>query len=319
VIVVHLLQATLASVRGEADAARRSGAQALALARTTGAPVPLALSLVSLGNVQLGEGHLVGAQASFDEASGIANLRPYVQARCLQGLAMLALARGEPGVATTLLRQEAALALASGDRQASARATYGLAVAARLESADQRSGALHQRALAAFVEIGDRTGVLDALEAMAGVEASSGRNERAARLFGAAAAGRRRFGIARRAPEAPTYAADLQLLGQHLGSDSMAAAWDQGGRLSVEQAAAHGLRSRGRGQAGSERWPGLTGAESEVAALAAEGLTNAEIAQRLLISARTVSTHLSRVFAKLGLTSRRQLRGFGQQVGADHT
>ena len=52
----------------------------------------------------------------------------------------------------------------------------------------------------------------------------------------------------------------------------------------------------------------LTPQELEVAQLAASGLTNREIAARLYVSPRTVSTHLYRAFPKLGITSRAALR-----------
>ncbi len=54
-------------------------------------------------------------------------------------------------------------------------------------------------------------------------------------------------------------------------------------------------------------WNGLTSAERRVVRLVEEGLTNREIGQRLLLSAETVKSHLSKVFAKLGVSSRRDV------------
>jgi DNA-binding CsgD family transcriptional regulator len=78
----------------------------------------------------------------------------------------------------------------------------------------------------------------------------------------------------------------------------------------VEQA----LRRAGvrRGVAGSRRrpstgWASLTDTEREVVTLAAQGLTNKEIADRLFVSHRTVGSHMSSVFGKIGISSRVEL------------
>jgi DNA-binding NarL/FixJ family response regulator len=51
----------------------------------------------------------------------------------------------------------------------------------------------------------------------------------------------------------------------------------------------------------------LTAQEALIARLAREGLSNPEIGSRLFISARTVQSHLGKVFAKLAISSRGQL------------
>jgi DNA-binding CsgD family transcriptional regulator len=58
---------------------------------------------------------------------------------------------------------------------------------------------------------------------------------------------------------------------------------------------------------GRKRAEGLTAAERRVAALVAEGRTNREVAAALFLGERTVETHLSHVYAKLGVRSRAEL------------
>ena len=63
-----------------------------------------------------------------------------------------------------------------------------------------------------------------------------------------------------------------------------------------------------RGRIGGRiRQHGLTAAERRVAALAAQGQTNREVAAALFLSERTVESHLSHVYAKLGVRSRTEL------------
>ena len=54
-------------------------------------------------------------------------------------------------------------------------------------------------------------------------------------------------------------------------------------------------------------WGSLTPTERDVVRLVREGLGNKDIGARLFISPRTVQTHLTHVYAKLGVTSRVQL------------
>ena len=64
-------------------------------------------------------------------------------------------------------------------------------------------------------------------------------------------------------------------------------------------------------------WAQPTSAEREVARRVAQGLTNPEIARELVVSPRTVQTHASHVYAKLGVSSRVQLTAVLHRHGLD--
>jgi DNA-binding CsgD family transcriptional regulator len=91
-------------------------------------------------------------------------------------------------------------------------------------------------------------------------------------------------------------------------------AHDMFGEMGMEAFAERARRELlATGETARKRTPAATGAqltpqEEQIARLAGEGLTNPEIGARLFISAKTVQYHLSKVFTKLGLSSRSQLR-----------
>ena len=64
---------------------------------------------------------------------------------------------------------------------------------------------------------------------------------------------------------------------------------------------------------------GLTGREREVAALIGQGKTNGEIANELVLSKRTVESHVSKILSKLGLTSRGQIMRWAIDHGLTQT
>jgi DNA-binding CsgD family transcriptional regulator len=78
-----------------------------------------------------------------------------------------------------------------------------------------------------------------------------------------------------------------------------------------EELGAAGWAQRARDELGTiggrTRAEGLTPAERRVAELVADGRTNAEVAAALFLSERTVSSHLTRVYGKLGVRSRTEL------------
>jgi DNA-binding NarL/FixJ family response regulator len=60
---------------------------------------------------------------------------------------------------------------------------------------------------------------------------------------------------------------------------------------------------------------GLTAREAEVLRLVAQGLTDAQVAEQLVVSRRTVSTHLTAIYGKLGVNTRSAATRFAMEHG----
>jgi DNA-binding CsgD family transcriptional regulator len=147
----------------------------------------------------------------------------------------------------------------------------------------------------------------DILECLGTLAGEVGSHREAARLFGAAHGIRQRIGAVRFKIYDAGYEASLAALRDALGEKDYDFAWAEGAALSTEEAIAYAHRGRGQRKRPGSGWAALTPAERDVVRLVSEGLANNDIATRLFVSPRTVQSHLTHVYSKLGLTSRVQL------------
>jgi DNA-binding NarL/FixJ family response regulator len=183
------------------------------------------------------------------------------------------------------------------------------------------------RALAAFGEslavcheLNYHEGIPLALAGCAGALRLYGEMTAATRLLAAATAYRDAIGAVFDATDQAAYDRDLAAVRAYLDDAVFQAAWRAGQELSCEQAV---VEAQGRVVAATQHdsvpaphFPAnLTAREVEVLQLLAHGLTTAEIAKRLVISPRTVNTHLHTIYRKLHVTSRSAATRFAVQHG----
>jgi DNA-binding CsgD family transcriptional regulator len=129
----------------------------------------------------------------------------------------------------------------------------------------------------------------------------------AARLLGAVDAAYERSERVRPALDQGWRDSAAERLQADIGEDAFRHAYEEGRILSLDEAVGYARRGRGRRKRPSTGWESLTPTELEVVKLVAEGLSNPQIAERMFISRKTVTTHLTHVFSKLGLPSRAAL------------
>ncbi|GAB2959089.1 LuxR C-terminal-related transcriptional regulator [Amycolatopsis acidiphila] len=162
------------------------------------------------------------------------------------------------------------------------------------------------------MRLDDRTQLACAVGGLAWCAGALGQHERAAGLLGAAQSA---WVLSGGTGAGPYRALDEQCAErarQVIGAEAFAAAFDATARAGLDEVISYALAEKASKPARPVRRHagppgGLTPREREIAELIAEGLSNREIAARLVIAQRTAETHVENILAKLGFTSRAQI------------
>ncbi len=183
--------------------------------------------------------------------------------------------------------------------------------------------------LAALQQLPIAAGIVLCLQGLAWVTEMLGQRLRGASLLGAAEALRAGTDVFMTYADRANLDRDLAAARIHVRDSAFGAAWSHGRMMSLEQAAAYALAPESMPEQASAvplpaqppmptqpDYPaGLSEREVEVLRLVAHGLTNNEIAERLIISPHTVKMHLRSIFGKLEVTSRAAATRFAIEHG----
>lgn len=233
--------------------------------------------------------------------------------RTLGLLGQVALLQGDAVKARSLLEESLVLAREIGYEHLG-EVLIVLGRVAECLSDDKAAKARYEESLSVAREAGSSNLLPPYLEGWACIMATWGDEAGAARLWGLAETLREAIGAPISPVERASYERAVADACTRFGGQAFALAWAEGRMMTLEQIFATqrqvalptaGERSLSPTSVSPPPYPDeLTAREVEVLRVVAQGLTNAQVAERLVISPRTVDTHLTSIYSKIGVSSR---------------
>jgi len=321
-----------AEIQGDYERAIGPSRESLALGREAEDKLTVVWSLLNLGRVSSVEGDHERATQLYEEGLALCRESGYTTPlpNYLSDLACEFLLQGDQERATTLNEEATTLVRRQGQLGRLRGPVKGplerLGWAALLRGEQERAKTWYEENLRLSQELGNGLIDIESVEGWACAVGTKGEAQRAAKLFGAAQALREAVGYPQppgeRAVQEPYLLAARSRL-----EETWEAALAEGRAMLLEQAIDYALSdepSIATLSATHEQSPtsilpehqtGLTSREVEVLGLVATGKTNAQIARELFVSPRTVETHLTSIYHKLGVRSRATATRFALEHG----
>ncbi len=319
----------VAITQSEYTRARSLAEECLALTRQADDKRYMAMSIFHLALLTFSQGEQTVAHMLGEQSLTISREIHYKWslAFSLGLLGLMALQQGNEMATQALLKESLMIRKQVGDRWSVRWGIYCLGWIAfeRWDSAAAR--VIYEKLLKGLGQLDDTEFLVTCLEGLASavaaeeaVERPEGRSRAgqqswedltrwAVRLWGTAEAFREASGVPLPPNHGPLYERRVTAARAQLGEEAFAAAWAEGRIMTPEQAIAALQRAEVLQQAPLPKRPvtypaGLTQREVDVLRLVAQGLTDAQVAERLVISRRTVNWYLTVIYSKIGVTSR---------------
>ncbi|MGA7987385.1 MAG: LuxR C-terminal-related transcriptional regulator [Candidatus Dormiibacterota bacterium] len=306
------LRGWLSMLQGDPAAGRPWIARAVAAARQTGQRALLSESLSMSATIATVAGDADAARRSLDEAEamaqGLDDFAPRIELLLSQSI--YAIFTEDLEAAEALSLEGVTLSREAGDLYQLENMFRNLGVAAMMSGDIHASNAWFSEALQVARRVDNRLGQYWGIAAAGWYAAHAGRARAAAHLLGAADVMATQTGSALGGPTIPIVAGGQQIAKEALGSVAFEAEFAKGQHMSREASLRLALGEADPGDvSGAESLAAspLAKREREVAGLVAEGLSNKQIGVRLFISEATVASHIRHIMDKLGVNSRSQI------------
>lgn len=310
----------LAVLQGQIDVGRPLLDEALAAATAAGDITWRAHALHGLALASAFWGEPAAALPLLEEALALHRdgRDPFGVPLALVQLATVHATLGSPDRAMACAEECIALSEAASERWCAALARWVQALVQWQLGHAARARTYARDVLRLKAPFGDRMGMAMSVEVVAWAESDAGHAADAARLLGAVQAALASIGTSLFGHLLEDHDNCLTRTREALGDAAYKQAFEEGSTMRFDDAVALASGRRTPAPAAADTHGDevrLTRRESEIAALVAEGLTNREIAERLVITRRTAEAHVAHILGKLSVTSRAQLAAWAAAQG----
>ena len=293
--------------------ARRLAEEGLRIGRRLGNAEITACSLDYLGIVAWAEGNISEADSLVSSALELARTtgNPCIALGMMDELCGIRLSAGHVDGALTIGEEALAISVESGELWVRGYVLNFLSQARWQRGEAKLAEALAQEAVAHKHALDDRVGLALHVDSLAWMAAERGAAERTATLLGYAQYLRESIAASRFELHRSQHEHSETSSREQLGEVAFAAAFACGRAMTIDEGVAYARNEKEPMQpvvAPTTKSPiQLTKREQEIAALVAQGLSNKQIAAKLVVSERTAEYHILNILNKLGFNSRTQI------------
>ena len=317
-IVYALFQlARVTFTQGNFTKSQALAAECRAFSQEISFKLGIGLALFQLARVTFAQGDSTRARSLAEECLTLCRNEPKDKAGIAYALGLLGqveLYQGNIVMAHSLIEESLGFFKDEvEDRRGLVEALFHLGRVASLQKDSTRARALYEESYVIAKEMGNKLLIASCLEGLASLAATQGETTWGTYLWGAAESLREAIEAPMLPIERDDYMCSVAAARAKLGEKLFAAAWAEGRSMTPDQAFA------ARGTAISTTivpdgphpakvaisYPaGLTAREVAVLCLVAQGMTNEQVADQLVIRPRTVNTHLTSIYGKIGVSTR---------------
>lgn len=302
----------LALMQGDTAKALELLRECETVAEDLGDEAALSWTSFALGGAVVGQGDLDRAEVLLERSLRLQEGLPDRRnaALALMHLAVLWSQRGDHSRALELFGRASDLCREVGDRYFLAWNLQGGGIEAFQIGDLDRASAMAAEGLRLSRAVDNQVGMAFSIEILAWIATATGRTERAAGLLGGLQSMWEAIPAKLYPPYVQSHDVALAAATSSLGDRGFNRAYRDGGQMSPEQLVSLALEEREPvvpRPTGRRSSTELTPRELEIAGLVAQGLSNRDIASKLVISQRTAETHVEHILSKLGFTSRAQI------------